>query len=115
MPNIFPVQDITHKPRRTQQANLIAAGVTEKESENNDREYGEVSSIPLHSVTLERAIAYYEANAKGEYLTLYKNTAKWLRQLLATDRFLVRKAEEAEKSENNEIGTAQERTAEEAT
>ena len=78
----FPVQDITHKPRRTQSGNLRVA-----ESENSPvitysgESVSEKESIP---VTLERAIKFYESEAPtaGNLAPLYKQTAVWLRILL---------------------------------
>lgn len=76
----FPTVNITHKPRRLQADNLINSGrMTEEDKEDSP---DVMSSVPLHSITLERAIEYYELNAVGEFATLYRSTAKWLRQLL---------------------------------
>ena len=86
MPNIttvangrFTVEDITHKPKRTQADNLRKAGVIADavSSENNTI----VSKIP-QSPTVEGAIQFFEENAKGEYKALYANTALWLRKYL---------------------------------
>lgn len=75
----FPVEDITHKPRRTQADNLRKAGFVDNEvsSENTDI----VSKVP-QSPTVEGAIKFFEENAKGEYKALYVNTAMWLRKYL---------------------------------
>ena len=36
----------------------------------------------LGTVTIERAIKFYETNAHGEYRVLYLQTARWLREHL---------------------------------
>ena len=58
---------------------------------------------------IERAIQYYEANATGELTTLYSNTAKWLRQLLAVGMNAVAKAvKESEERANEKTPEIQE-------
>ena len=75
----FPVEDITHKPRRTQADNLKKAGVVADEVPSGNDEL--VSKVP-QSPTVEGAIQFFEENAKGEYKALYKSTATWLRNYL---------------------------------
>lgn len=79
----FPVVDISHKPRRLQHDNIVAAGTKYIDEHSEEFEGDPMSCVPLHNVTIERAIQYYEANAQGEYATLYSTTAKWLRKLLS--------------------------------
>lgn len=98
----FPVIDITHKPKRLQRDNIMQAG-TAYNADNPDTSVGDpLSCIPLHNVTIERAIQYYEANATGELTTLYSNTAKWLRQLLAVGMNAVAKAVKESEERANE-------------
>ena len=97
----FPVVDITHKPRRLQSDNVLQAG-TKYDSEEAQERSTPANSIPLHHVTLERAIQYYEANATGELSTLYRNTALWLRQLLAVGNVAVSKALRESEERTNE-------------
>lgn len=74
----FPVYDITHKPKRMQNANIKAV-------------FGEYKTVSLAGeetavpsvVTLERAIHFYESHAEGEYANLYTQTAKWLREFMS--------------------------------
>lgn len=105
----FPVIDITHKPKRLQRDNIMQAG-TAYDADNPDTSVGDpLSCIPLHNVTIERAIQYYEANATGELTTLYSNTAKWLRQLLAVGMNAVAKAvKESEERANEKTPEIQE-------
>lgn len=74
----FPVQDVTHKPKRMQSANLKAV-LKEENPESQGVSSSEVPSV----VTLERAINFYESHASGEYKVLYSQTAKWLREFMS--------------------------------
>lgn len=76
--NGFPVHDVTHKPKRMQNANIKAVFGEEK----TVSVAGVETDIP-NVVTLERAIHYYESHAKGEYANLYTQTAKWLREFMS--------------------------------
>ena len=80
--DIFPVRDITHRPKRMQSDNLKRAAINSKEEEEEVVTIGEKSNDILKVLTLERAIVFYEANATGEFEKLYIQTAKWLRELL---------------------------------
>ena len=73
-----PVHDITHKPKRMQNANLKAVLGEEKTVSLA----GEESDVPT-IITLERAIHFYESHAEGEYANLYTQTAKWLREFMS--------------------------------
>lgn len=102
----FPVIDITHKPKRLQRDNIIQAGTMSEYSETPSNESESVSDVPLHNVTIERAIEYYERHTDGELSTLYRNTALWLRQLLSVGMNAVHKAEKHKSAESevaNEI------------
>ena len=74
----FPVVDITHKPKRTQRANIQSAIREEPVSTADTKE----TNVP-QSVTIERAISFYESNAQGDYAILYSQTAKWLRDFMS--------------------------------
>lgn len=74
----FPVHDITHKPKRMQNANIRAA----LKEEPTITIAGEESDVPS-VITLERAIHFYESHAEGEYKNLYTQTAKWLREFMS--------------------------------
>lgn len=75
----FPIEDITHKPRRTQADNLKKAGFT---NDNVTVTEDNVQSKIPQSPTVEGAIQFFEDNAKGEYKALYTSTAMWLRKYL---------------------------------
>ena len=76
--NGFPVHDITHKPKRMQNANIKSV-LREDNPVSLSSEEKEVPSI----ITLERAIHFYESHAEGVYANLYSQTAKWLRELMS--------------------------------
>jgi cytochrome P450 len=63
---------------RTQAENIAAAraGAPSAEGARGD------PAAPPRSLTLERAIKYFEGNAAGELAPLYLQTAKWLREML---------------------------------
>ena len=71
------VEDITHYSKRTQEGNLIAAGVIKPEEV--EPKFSR-SAVP-QNITIETAMKYYLDNAQGEYAVLYKATAKWLSEL----------------------------------
>lgn len=96
----FPVIDITHRPKRLQRDNIIQAGTEYADDSKADSMEVPVSSVPLHNVTIERAIQYYESHATGELTTLYENTALWLRKLMSVGMSAVHKAEERTRAES---------------
>lgn len=102
----FPVIDITHKPKRLQRDNIIQAGTEYKSNSDADSAEVPVSSVPLHNVTIERAIQYYESHATGELTTLYENTALWLRKLMSVGMGAVYKAEERTRAESEAVNEA---------
>ena len=84
----FPVQDITHKPKR-QQGDMIRLkqleeqGVEEQGVE--EPTVTEQKDSTLKIITLERAISYYKRmSADPKNGKLYEATAKWLEELLVT-------------------------------
>lgn len=103
----FPVIDITHKPKRLQRDNLIQAGTACIDAESDSSQDCPVSSVPLHNVTIERAIQYYESHATGELSTLYENTALWLRKLMSVGMGAVYKAEERIRAESEAANEAE--------
>lgn len=102
----FPVVDITHKPKRLQRDNIIQAGTMCEEEKDASKDMP-VSSVPLHNVTIERAIQYYESHATGELATLYLNTAIWLRTLMTVGMNAAYKANEQKKAESEEVHEAE--------
>lgn len=80
----FPVQDITHKPKRMQGANFTES-LDEVIKPPTEME-GDVEAIG----TIEGAIRFYETTAKvyegtsPNMSNLFVHTAKWLRELLVT-------------------------------
>ena len=76
----FPVVDITHKPLRTQAGNLERSMSMTKE-EGNEGAILSPANVP-QTITIERAIEFYESHSEGEYKTLYSLTAKWLREFM---------------------------------
>jgi len=74
----FPVIDITHKPKRRQGDNIKAV----QQEDSLSQEVSATKEV-LGTITIERAIAFYESQAKGEYTVLYSQTAKWLREFMS--------------------------------
>lgn len=109
--NFGNVIDITHKPQRTQADNVRAAG--REFGANNNEVNAPVASVNLQAVSLESAIKYYESHATGELSVLYKNTAKWLRDLLAIDRYKIAEAKKALSEGSNETNTTESEAKEE--
>ena len=76
----FPVVDITHKPLRTQAGNLERSMSMTKE-EVSEETISTTTSVP-NTITIERAIEFYESHSEGAYKVLYSLTAKWLREFM---------------------------------
>ena len=99
----FPVEDITHHSKRTQEENLRLAGVAD--TITTVCEEPTVNGGVPQSVTLESAITYFRANAKGDTYKLFMQTADWLDKYRVASRTAMNKllkeaqAEEAEDSE----------------
>lgn len=74
----FPVQDISHKPKRMQ-----GDAIRQKYGNTGEDELTQKTSSPK-VVTLERAINYYEELAEqgNDNAPMYVATVKWLRELL---------------------------------
>lgn len=79
----FPVQDITHKPKRQQGDMIRLKQLEEQGSEESPATVQEDSALKI--ITLERAISYYKRmSADPKNGKLYEATAKWLEELLVT-------------------------------
>ena len=104
---MFPTIDITHQPERYQRDNLIQAGTAQVHTDDVETPDSPFASVPLHNVTIERAIEYYETHAEGELATLYENTAKWLNDLrivgLAKAAKTLQKIKSEEEDKSNEV------------
>ena len=79
----FPVQDITHKPKRQQGDMIRLKQLEEQGIEESPAKVQEDSTLKI--ITLERAISYYKRmSADPKNGKLYEATAKWLEELLVT-------------------------------
>ena len=79
----FPVQDITHKPKRQQGDMIRLKQLEEQGIEESPAMVQEDSTLKI--ITLERAISYYKRmSADPKNGKLYEATAKWLEELLVT-------------------------------
>ena len=79
----FPVQDITHKPKRQQGDMIRLKQLEEQGVEESPAMVQEDSTLKI--ITLERAISYYKRmSADPKNGKLYEATAKWLEELLVT-------------------------------
>lgn len=81
----FPVVDITHHSKRTQEGNLKGHSSNRIVTEDSTVLNTDTSSTPVpRAVTLENAIDFY-ANAKDKdpaIVKLFSATANWLTELL---------------------------------
>lgn len=83
MQGMFPIEDITHKPKRIQGQFIEEV---HKKSDNADRTddiqqaLTMFDAMPKHFITLEKAIAFYGSFSSDCYL--YRFTAVCLRELL---------------------------------
>lgn len=78
----FPVEDITHKPKR-RQGDMIRAQNRQFDAETSDYPSGDDTDKPLQIITLERAISYFKRKSNDpENGKLYSATSKWLEELL---------------------------------
>lgn len=79
----FPVQDITHKPKRQQGDMIRLKQLEEQGVEESPATVQEDSTLKI--IILERAISYYKRmSADPKNGKLYEATAKWLEELLVT-------------------------------
>ena len=105
--NMFPVKDVTHKPKRMQgdmiRLKEAEAGITDSESTPNSNE-------TLSVVTLERAISHYKRmSADPINGKLYTATAKWLEELLVTRTLKTEAAVKAVIKEENNNGDSEDK------
>ena len=79
----FPVQNITHKPKRQQGDMIRLKQLEEQGVEESPATVQEDSTLKI--ITLERAISYYKRmSTDPKNGKLYESTAKWLEELLVT-------------------------------
>lgn len=105
---MFPIIDITHKPKRKQADNLRdTESMMTIQQQNTDKDSCSSNGVMLYEVpegfiTLEKAIAFYEKNSE---VTLFKFTAQWLNDFLVYRKAAIkeaRKQAEAEEVSNEE-------------
>lgn len=95
---MFPVVDITHKPKRKQSDNLKNTEPMMTIQQNKDISDNSVvlSEVPEGFITLEKAIAFYEKNSE---VTLFKFTAQWLNDFLVYRKAAIREARKQAEAE----------------
>lgn len=105
---MFPIIDITHKPKRKQADNLRdTESMMTIQQQNIGKDSCSSNGVMLYEVpegfiTLEKAIAFYEKNSE---VTLFKFTAQWLNDFLVYRKAAIkeaRKQAEAEEVVNEE-------------
>lgn len=101
---MFPIIDITHKPKRKQSDNLKNTEPMMTTIQQNNKDISDnsvvLSEVPEGFITLEKAIAFYEKNSE---VTLFKFTAKWLNDFLVYRKAAIKEArKQAEAEEVNE-------------
>lgn len=87
----FDVVDVTHKSKRTQADNIKKSGTayadflilqdqtsTSSLVINNTGVSVQADSVIPKNITLETAITFFRSNAKGEFASLFTQTAEWL-------------------------------------
>ncbi len=78
----FPVEDITHKPRRRQGDNIKTNSVTYAGDYSPSHQDPSFADVP-ETLTPERLVKFYEENVDGSKLgEVYSVTAKYLRQFI---------------------------------
>ena len=83
----FPVENITHKPKRMQGDSIKQKYEEETEPQQRGRSTVAVNAGgTLSVITLERAIPFYEEMADKDLVNakLFIATSKWLKELLVT-------------------------------
>lgn len=95
---MFPVVDITHKPKRKQSDNLKNTEPMMTIQQNKDISDNSVvlSEVPEGFITLEKAIAFYEKNSE---VTLFKFTAQWLNDFLVYRKAAIKEARKQAEAE----------------
>lgn len=88
------VEDVSHKPRRYQnqveedikrERELYGEAVAYDEPRTIETPLNYTGTVPKF-ITKEKAIHYFEQNAKGELAELYIKTAVWLRESLSSKK-----------------------------
>lgn len=96
---MFPVVDITHKPKRKQSDNLknTESMMTIQQSSKDISDISVIlSEVPEGFITLEKAIAFYEKNSE---VTLFKFTAQWLNDFLVYRKAAIKEARKQAEAE----------------
>lgn len=96
---MFPVVDITHKPKRKQSDNLknTEPMMTIQQSSKDISDNSVIlSEVPEGFITLEKAIAFYEKNSE---VTLFKFTAQWLNDFLVYRKAAIKEARKQAEAE----------------
>lgn len=96
---MFPVVDITHKPKRKQSDNLknTESMMTIQQSSKDISDNSVIlSEVPEGFITLEKAIAFYEKNSE---VTLFKFTAQWLNDFLVYRKAAIKEARKQAEAE----------------
>lgn len=95
---MFPIIDITHKPKRKQADNLkdTESMMTIQQDAKVSGEVISLEGIPEGFITLEKAIAFYEKNSE---VTLFKFTAQWLNEFLVYRKAAIKEARKQAQAE----------------
>ena len=102
----FPVEDITHKPKR-RQGQFVESKISEinqasRSLADTELALAMVDNMPKNFITLEKAVAFYESYPNCE---LFRYTAVCLRELLEYRKNIIivnEKAKEKELQDNVE-------------
>lgn len=95
---MFPIIDITHKPKRKQADSLkdTESMMTIQQDAKVSGEVISLEDIPEGFITLEKAIAFYEKNSE---VTLFKFTAQWLNEFLVYRKAAIKEARKQAQAE----------------
>lgn len=95
---MFPIIDITHKPKRKQADSLkdTESMMTIQQDAKTSGEVINLEGIPEGFITLEKAIAFYEKNSE---VTLFKFTAQWLNNFLVYRKAAIKEARKQAQAE----------------
>ena len=97
---MFPIIDITHKPKRKQSDNLKNTEPMMTTIQQNNKDISDnsvvLSEVPEGFITLEKAIAFYEKNSE---VTLFKFTAQWLNDFLVYRKAAIKEARKQAEAE----------------
>ena len=94
---MFPIIDITHKPKRKQADSLNTESMmTIQQDAKASGKVISLEGIPEGFITLEKAIAFYEKNSE---VTLFKFTAQWLNDFLVYRKAAIKEARKQAQAE----------------